>query len=324
MRLSIVLALLVMLGALPAAGKPKPKPPVLEITLSVKRTKVDLLDKVPLTITVRNKGKTVDVPPLRISDNALTIVLKDGDKTFRLRRLHGSWVRNPQGGVELAPASVNSKSLRRGSKVTETLEIIAIRPGSYTATVELRGIDGLDAPVVSRPSSFVVTPPDEGKKLRATIRTSYGKMTAELYPDDAYNTCHEWVLHSMKGFYGNGMIFFRVIENFMGQVGCPANTGMKGYGHSVPQEFNARKHVPGILSMARSTHVDSAPGQFFVMHGISTGLDGKYTVFGKVIEGIEVINRIAKVRKGPNPGNPREISKPLERIELYGIDVAVK
>jgi peptidyl-prolyl cis-trans isomerase B (cyclophilin B) len=317
--------MLVLLGVSPATGKPKPKPPVLEMTLSVKRNKVDLLDEVPLTITVRNKGKTVEVPPLRISDDALTIVLKDGDKTFRLRRLFGSWMRNPRGEWELAPASVNAKSLARGRKVVETLKIIAIRPGTYSVTAELRGIVGLDAPVVSRPANLVVSPPAEGKSLRATIRTSLGKMTAELYPDDAYNTCHEWILHSMNRFYGNGMIFFRVIENFMGQVGCPANNGRKGFGHFIPAELNAHKHVPGILSMARTAHPDSAMGQFFVMHGTSTNLDGKYTVFGKVVSGIEVIDKIATVRKGRNPHYPKEDNSwPLERIELYGIDIAVR
>jgi peptidyl-prolyl cis-trans isomerase B (cyclophilin B) len=110
-----------------------------------------------------------------------------------------------------------------------------------------------------------------------------------------------------EGFY-NGTIFHRVIPGFMIQGGDPKGTGTGGPGYSIPAEFNNTKHVPGILSMARSRDPNSAGSQFFIMVGTSTNLDGKYTVFGRVIEGQEVANKIVAV--------PRRGEKPLEPVTM--------
>lgn len=122
---------------------------------------------------------------------------------------------------------------------------------------------------------------------------------AELYPEVAPNTVRNFVSLVNKGFY-NGKIFHRVINGFMIQGGCPEGTGMGGPGYTIKGEFaqngvaNSLKHDPGVLSMARAMHPDSAGSQFFIMHKTSPHLDGQYAAFGKVTEGMDVVNKIAE------------------------------
>lgn len=122
---------------------------------------------------------------------------------------------------------------------------------------------------------------------------------AELYPEIAPNTVNNFLSLVNKGFY-NGLIFHRVIEGFMIQGGCPDGTGMGGPGYTIKGEFsqnrfkNDLKHTEGVLSMARAMHPDSAGSQFFIMHKTSPHLDGAYAAFGKVIEGMDVVNKIAE------------------------------
>lgn len=146
---------------------------------------------------------------------------------------------------------------------------------------------------------------------------------AELYPDIAPNTVNNFISLVKKGYY-DGLIFHRVIRGFMIQGGCPDGTGMGGPGYCIAGEFsdngfkNDLKHTPGVLSMARAMPPDSAGSQFFVMHQTSPHLDGQYAAFGKVIEGMDVVNRIAE--------EPTDYSdRPLEdqvmshvTVELFG------
>ena len=125
-------------------------------------------------------------------------------------------------------------------------------------------------------------------------------MKAELYPDVAPNTVNNFISLVKKGFY-DGLIFHRVIYGFMIQGGCPQGIGTGGPGYQIKGEFlqngfpNALKHEPGVLSMARAMHPDSAGSQFFIMHKTSPHLDGSYAAFGKVIEGLDVVDKIAEV-----------------------------
>ncbi|MGN1132810.1 MAG: peptidylprolyl isomerase [Ruminococcus sp.] len=134
-----------------------------------------------------------------------------------------------------------------------------------------------------------------------TFEMENGKVfKAELYPEIAPNTVKNFLSLVNKGYY-NGLTFHRVIYGFMIQGGCPEGTGMGGPGYSIKGEFSANgfrndlKHTEGVLSMARSMMPDSAGSQFFVMHKTSPHLDGQYAAFGKVIEGLEVVNEIAEV-----------------------------
>ncbi len=123
---------------------------------------------------------------------------------------------------------------------------------------------------------------------------------AELYPEIAPQSVNNYISLIKKGFY-NGLIFHRVIRGFMIQGGDPQGTGMGGPGYCIKGEFasngfkNDLKHTEGVLSMARSMFPDSAGSQFFIMHKNSPHLDGDYAAFGKIIEGMEIINKIAEV-----------------------------
>ena len=132
-----------------------------------------------------------------------------------------------------------------------------------------------------------------------------GVMKAELYPDIAPATVKNFVDLAAKGFY-NGLIFHRVIPGFMIQGGDPEGTGMGGPGYTIKGEFSANgfrndlKHTRGVLSMARAYDPNSAGSQFFIMHETSPHLDGQYAAFGKIIEGIEVVDKIASTKTDYN------------------------
>ena len=136
----------------------------------------------------------------------------------------------------------------------------------------------------------------ENRKIKFT--TNKGIFVAEMFEDKAPLTTKNFIELVEKGFY-DGIIFHRVIDGFMIQGGDPTGTGMGGPGYSIKGEFAANgvtndlKHTEGVLSMARAMHPDSAGSQFFIMHKTSPHLDGSYAAFGKVIEGMDVVNKIA-------------------------------
>ena len=150
-------------------------------------------------------------------------------------------------------------------------------------------------------------------------------MKAELYPDIAPVSVNNFISLIQKNFY-DGLIFHRVIRGFMIQGGDPQGTGMGGPGYSIKGEFAANgfqndlKHTEGVLSMARSMMPDSAGSQFFIMHKNAPHLDGSYAAFGKIIEGMDVVNKIAEA--------PTDYSdRPLEdqkiaavTVETFGVD----
>lgn len=148
-------------------------------------------------------------------------------------------------------------------------------------------------------------------------------MKAELYPEIAPNTVKNFVSLVNKGFY-DGLIFHRVIRGFMIQGGCPDGTGMGGPGYTIKGEFsqngfqNDLAHDPGVLSMARAMHPDSAGSQFFIMHEKSPHLDGAYAAFGKIIEGMDVVNAIAETPTswGDKPMQPQVMKKVT--VETFG------
>ena len=152
-----------------------------------------------------------------------------------------------------------------------------------------------------------------------------GVMKAELYPEIAPNTVNNFISLVKKGFY-DGVIFHRVIPGFMIQGGDPKGVGIGGPGYCIRGEFSANgfkndlKHDRGVLSMARTMAPNSAGSQFFIMHEDSPHLDGQYAAFGKVIEGIEVVDKICSVRTDYNdkPRIPQVMKKVT--VETFGSD----
>ncbi len=160
-----------------------------------------------------------------------------------------------------------------------------------------------------------------------TIEMENGKLIkAELYPEKAPNTVNNFISLVKSGFY-DGVIFHRVISGFMIQGGDPAGVGTGGPGYTIKGEFamngfknNDLKHTRGVLSMARAMHPNSAGSQFFIMHQNSSHLDGQYAAFGKVIEGIEVVDEIASVKTDWNdkPQIPQTMKKVT--VETFGAE----
>lgn len=150
-------------------------------------------------------------------------------------------------------------------------------------------------------------------------------MKAELYPEIAPNTVNNFISLVKKGFY-NGLTFHRVIPGFMIQGGCPLGTGTGGPGYSIKGEFshngfkNDLKHTPGVLSMARAYNPNSAGSQFFIMHENSPHLDGEYAAFGKVFEGLDTVDAIAKVRRNWNDKPLTPVVMKEVTVDTFGVD----
>lgn len=148
---------------------------------------------------------------------------------------------------------------------------------------------------------------------------------AELYPEIAPNTVNNFISLVEQGFY-DGLIFHRVIKGFMIQGGDPEGTGMGGPGYSIRGEFNSNgfkndlSHEEGVLSMARTMMPNSAGSQFFIMHKNSPHLDGEYAGFGKVIEGMDLVNKIAesKTDRSDRPKEEKKMKKVT--VDTFGVD----
>ena len=160
----------------------------------------------------------------------------------------------------------------------------------------------------------------------AVMKTSEGEMVIEFWPEVAPKTVENFKKLASSGFY-DGTAFHRIIKGFMIQGGDPntkdvtkeASYGTGDPGYKIKAEFNERKHERGVLSMARSASPDSAGSQFFIMHGKAESLDNKYTAFGKVIKGDDVLEKIANTPVAPNRGG--EPSKPTKRVEVQSVKI---
>ena len=152
-----------------------------------------------------------------------------------------------------------------------------------------------------------------------------GTIKLELYPEIAPVSVNNFISLINKNFY-DGLIFHRVIKGFMIQGGCPEGSGMGGPGYSIRGEFskngvaNTLKHTEGVLSMARSMQPDSAGSQFFIMHKNAPHLDGSYAAFGKVTEGMDVVNKIAET---PTDYSDRPLEKQIMQsvtVDTFGVE----
>ena len=150
-------------------------------------------------------------------------------------------------------------------------------------------------------------------------------MKAELYPDIAPNTVNNFISLVKKGYY-DGLIFHRVINGFMIQGGCPEGRGTGGPGYHIKGEFsqngveNPLAHTEGVLSMARAMHPNSAGSQFFIMHKTSPHLDGAYAAFGKIIEGMDVVNKIAETQTDYQDRPLTEQKMKKVTVDTMGVD----
>jgi peptidyl-prolyl cis-trans isomerase B (cyclophilin B) len=160
----------------------------------------------------------------------------------------------------------------------------------------------------------------------AVMTTTAGEMVIEFWPDVAPKTVENFKTLARKGFY-DGTAFHRIIKGFMIQGGDPLTKDLKNEarfgtgdpGYKIPAEFNERSHQKGVLSMARSADPNSAGSQFFIVHGDASFLDRKYTTFGKLSKGEDVLDKIASTPVGPSAGGER--SKPQQRVEVKSVKI---
>lgn len=162
------------------------------------------------------------------------------------------------------------------------------------------------------------------KKPMVTIEMESGEnIKIELFPEVAPNTVNNFISLVQKGFY-DGTIFHRVIKGFMIQGGDPEGSGMGGPGYGIKGEFSGNGfdnnliHSRGVLSMARSQSPNSAGSQFFIMHEDSPHLDGQYAAFGKVTEGMDVVDKIANTKKGFNDRPKEEQKMKKVTVDTFG------
>lgn len=153
----------------------------------------------------------------------------------------------------------------------------------------------------------------------------YGVIKAELYPEIAPNTVNNFIYLANKNFYNN-LKFHRVIKGFMIQGGDPKGNGTGGPGYSIEGEFtsngfaNSLKHTKGVLSMARSQDPNSAGSQFFIMSGDAPHLDGEYAAFGKVISGLDVVDKIQNVETNPSDAPKKDVVITSITVDTKGVD----
>lgn len=165
--------------------------------------------------------------------------------------------------------------------------------------------DGIVFEKDGRPVEYIVT-----------FETEAGDFQVELWPDVAPNHCRSFIALARAGFY-DGLIFHRVIPGFVIQGGCPNGDGTGGPGYCVRQEFNTKPHERGVLSMARAQPEDSAGSQFFVCVDAARFLDNKYTGFGKVVKGMEAVDRIVSAKRDTR-------DRPLEPSKIKSVKVTQK
>jgi len=164
------------------------------------------------------------------------------------------------------------------------------------------------------------------KRIKARLVTNYGNIELSFFHEKAPLHCFNFITRAESGFYDNTK-FHRIIKGFMIQGGDPLsrdddpnNDGMGGPMVAIPHEFNDTPHTPGILSMARVGDLTAGAGsQFFIMHGTAPNLDGQYTVFGKVIKGMDVVNKIASVKTIKD--DPRRRDQPVKPVVIKTIEI---
>ncbi len=162
---------------------------------------------------------------------------------------------------------------------------------------------------------------DTNKQYTATIETSKGTMTAELYVKDAPKTVNNFVFLANEGFY-DGVKFHRIIKGFMAQTGDPTGTGAGGPGYKFEDEKNGRNYERGTLAMANSGP-NTNGSQFFICHAdLSARLPKNYTIFGKVTNGLDVLDKIADVPV--KAGASGEVSSPTEEVTIKKVSIQVK
>lgn len=308
--------------ALAPAPRAEAKDPLFMLKVKPAKDKVALGEKISLDLTLYSASTRVaSCGKLELgSPSGVVFYVKTGTAPAQqISRLMGKYQ-----GNDFKETPAGREELKGGKSKTGRIDLLAIRPGKWEITAVYLGVEkGVwPDPVESKTFTVEVGPGPKGEtKVGARIKTSKGAMVMELAPEKAFNTVHNFLTLAGNGFYGN-RIFHRIMKDFMVQTGDPNGNGTGGPGYCVPAEFNDMKHEKGVLSMARETHNNTAGSQFFVMTVKNTGLDGRYTAFGRLVEGAETLDALANVPVAKAPPG-REASDPIEKPKLEGVEMVL-
>jgi peptidyl-prolyl cis-trans isomerase B (cyclophilin B) len=316
------LAALAVLAAGPATGVPER--PEVELTLTADRSAAILGEAVQLTVQLhRKRGKPTEVNAVRLARNSMSLEIAVGERKYSVSRIFGDLVRDGENRWMVRDAPSPRGTLRRGRPLEFRMPFYAILEGKLTLRAVYRGFDLGPEQVVSPPLTLTITPPPTHRELTATLRTSEGALTLALYPQYAFNTVFNFVTLARAGRY-DGLTFHRIIPGFLIQGGDPKGNGLGGPGWTIPAEFHDElKHEKGTVSMAKAEPPDSAGSQFFIMLGTDLGLDGKHTAFGRVVEGLNVLDRLAAVELvSRSDGKPP--SKPLDPPVIQAVEIGTR
>ncbi|MCK4908660.1 MAG: peptidylprolyl isomerase [Planctomycetes bacterium] len=219
--------------------------------------------------------------------------------------------------TSLDKATLPRVDLAPGETFQSSFKVPAIQAGAVKIKARY---EGLTPPLISNELNLQIkSAPD--KKPVGVIETNHGRIVVSFYPKVAPNTVLNFIQLAQKDFY-NGLIFHRIIPGFMIQGGCPNKNGSGSPGYTIPAEFNDRKHLTGTLSMARSQLKDSGGSQFYICLAPRPDLDNKYTVFGTVIEGFDVLQKIGRVKTSGPRGNPP--NRPLEEVTIKSVTIETR
>jgi len=283
----------------------------IEVEMAAPET-VTVGDTYALEVTITNQGSEMIIIKEPMHDyRSFDFRVKFGDKRESLYTKY-----HPKAGQ---PSTLKGQDLEAGASLTFRHEVDAITAGEWRFEPLYHGAGGT---ITGEAKTVTVEAKGKAERALAEMKTSHGVIRAAFWPDVAPATSLSIAELVRTGFY-DGLIFHRVIQGFMIQGGCPDGNGMGGPGYSIEAEFNKRSHVAGVFSMARNgdpyegqgkmprpQFANSAGSQFFLCDATSPHLDKKYTGFGRVIEGIDVVHAIAAVPvDGSSPKEPVKIEK---------------
>lgn len=257
------------------------------VTLKFDKSEYALGETMRAEVTVTNEGATAaefPKPELALPSVSLHVVRRPDAPT-------------PESHLVRIKGATQTVKLAPGKSISGVIEIPAVDPHGQLieAYYAPRGdihphFEGTDKDVSNRVPVKIHA---HGKKLRARITTEAGPIKLEFYADRAMNHVLSFVQLAQQGYF-NGIVFHRVVPRFVIQGGDPTGTGSGGPGYKLPAEFNEIEHVPGVLSMARTSDPHSAGSQFFVCTDDCPNLDNQYTVFGRVVDGLDAVMKIGE------------------------------
>lgn len=252
-------------------------------------------------VTIQAPSEGLALPTWMLTPSAFTI---DGKPLAERGEAHS---------VTLEPSTKLTVEFELGPHFTSSpsFERKSFKLDYGNGVVDVAEIDVGFVQPVEKGLDFMTMPVEDLSKFHVLLRTNKGDLELEFWPDVAPNHVRNFLDLAYTGFY-DGKTFHRVIPNFMIQGGDPTGTGGGNGPRMLQAEFSVKKHVPGVLSMARmGNDINSASCQFFIMHGTSPDLDGKYSAFGQLVSGKETVDKIATTKRGANdkPVEPQVIVK---------------